>query len=164
MSSAGGSRHTARGRPGLAAVLLPALSVALALGPARDEWAEGASTTLVVRSEVELAVAVERLRSSGGTIVLRPGRYEHIVLGPRGPGRLIMRALPGAIAGIDHLEVGRDELHDPRSWDLVLIMEFASVEALRAYQQHPQHLALMAFNEPFVANVASVDFSQAAQP
>ena len=75
-----------------------------------------------------------------------------------------MRALRGAIAGIDHLEIGRDELHDPRSWDLVLIMEFASVDALRAYQHHPQHLALMAFNEPFVANVASVDFSGAAQP
>ena len=75
-----------------------------------------------------------------------------------------MRALRGAIAGIDHLEIGRDELHDPRSWDLVLIMEFASVDALRAYQHHPQHLALMAFNEPFVANVASVDFSGAARP
>jgi hypothetical protein len=75
-----------------------------------------------------------------------------------------MRALRGVIAGIDHLEIGRDELHDPRSWHLVLIMEFASVDALRAYQQHPQHLALMAFNEPFVANVASVDFSRAAQP
>lgn len=75
-----------------------------------------------------------------------------------------MRALRGAIAGIDHLEIGRDELHDPRSWDLVLIMEFASVDALRAYQQHPRHLAVMAFNEPFVANVASVDFSRAAQP
>ena len=72
-----------------------------------------------------------------------------------------MRALPGAIDGIEHLEIGRDELHDPRSWDLVLIMEFASVDALRVYQHHPQHLALMAFNEPFVANVASVDFSRA---
>jgi hypothetical protein len=45
------------------------------------------------------------------------------------------------------------------SWSLVLIMEFASLDALRAYQRHPQHLALMAFNEPFVANVASVDFT-----
>jgi hypothetical protein len=42
-------------------------------------------------------------------------------------------------------------------------MEFASVDALRAYQRHPQHLELMAFNEPFVANVASVDFTCADQ-
>ena len=72
-----------------------------------------------------------------------------------------MLALGDAIGGIQHLEIGRDELHDTRSWDLVLIMELASVDALRVYQHHPQHLALMAFNEPFVANVASVDFSRA---
>ena len=69
-----------------------------------------------------------------------------------------MFALRGTIGGIEHLEIGRDELHDERSWDLVLIMEFASVEALRAYQRHPDHLAVMVFNDPLVANVASVDF------
>ena len=70
-----------------------------------------------------------------------------------------MYALRGTISEIQHLEIGRDELHDARSWDLVLIMEFASAEALRAYQRHPEHRAVMAFNDPFVANVASVDFS-----
>jgi hypothetical protein len=69
-----------------------------------------------------------------------------------------MFALRGTIGGIQHLEIGRDDLHDPRSWDLLLIMAFASVEALRAYQQHPDHVAVMAFNDPFVANIASVDF------
>ena len=71
-----------------------------------------------------------------------------------------MLALRGAIGEIRHLEIGRDELHDARSWSLVLIMEFASVDSLRAYQRHPRHLALMAFNDPFVANVASVDFTR----
>jgi hypothetical protein len=71
-----------------------------------------------------------------------------------------MLALRDAIEGIEHLEIGRDELHDARSWDLVLIMEFRSVEALRAYQRHPQHVAVMAFNQPFVADVASVDFTR----
>jgi hypothetical protein len=74
-----------------------------------------------------------------------------------------MLALRGEIGEIEHLEIGRDELHDARSWDLVLIMEFASVEALRAYQRHPQHVAVMAFNDPFVANVASVDFRRMEQ-
>jgi len=68
-------------------------------------------------------------------------------------------ALRGSIAEIRRLEIGRDELHDARSWDLVLIMEFESVDALRAYQRHPEHRALMAFNTPFVADVASVDFT-----
>jgi hypothetical protein len=47
------------------------------------------------------------------------------------------------------LEIGRDELHDARSRDLVLIVEFASVAALRTYQRHPQRRAVMNFNEPF---------------
>ena len=62
------------------------------------------------------------------------------------------------IAGIEHLEIGRDILHDDRSWDLILIMRFASTGALRSYQQHPEHQKAMAFNQPFVADVASVDF------
>ena len=74
-----------------------------------------------------------------------------------------MFALRETIGGIQHLGIGRDELHDARSWDLVLIMEFASAEALRAYQRHPDHLAVMAFNDPFVANVASVDFTRPAR-
>lgn len=69
-----------------------------------------------------------------------------------------MLALRSTISGIEHLEIGRDILHDPRSWDLILIMRFASTEALRSYQQHPEHLRLMAFNQPSVENVASVDF------
>ena len=75
-----------------------------------------------------------------------------------------MFALRGTISGIQHLEIGRDELHDERSWDLVLIMEFASAEALRVYQRHPDHVAVMAFNDPFVANVASVDFTRRGMP
>ena len=71
-----------------------------------------------------------------------------------------MRALRDTIGEVQHLEIGRDELRDARSWDLVLIMRFASAEALRAYQRHPDHLAVMGFNDPFVANVASVDFTR----
>lgn len=68
-------------------------------------------------------------------------------------------ALPRSIAEIRHLEIGRDELRDDRSWDLALIMRFESVDALRAYQRHPDHRAVMAFNDPFVADMGSVDFT-----
>ena len=80
---------------------------------------------------------------------------EHI-----GEFRRRMLALRTTISGIEHLEIGRDILHDARSWDLILIMRFASTEALRNYQQHPEHLSLMAFNQPYVADVASVDFEE----
>ena len=69
-----------------------------------------------------------------------------------------MFALRGTVPGIEHLEIGRDILHDARSWDLILIMRFASVEVLRAYQQHPEHMAVMAFNQPRVEAVGAVDF------
>ena len=71
-----------------------------------------------------------------------------------------MLALRTTISSIEHLEIGHDILHDARSWDLILIMRFASTEALRSYQQHPEHLRLMEFNQPFVTDVASVDFEQ----
>lgn len=70
-----------------------------------------------------------------------------------------MLTLRDSIAEIRRLEIGRDELGDARSWDVVLIMAFDSVDALRTYQRHPAHQAVMAFNDPFVADVASVDFT-----
>ena len=69
-----------------------------------------------------------------------------------------MLALQTTIPNIEHLEIGLDILHDARSWDLILIMRFGSTDALRNYQQHPDHLSVMAFNQPSVADVASVDF------
>lgn len=69
-----------------------------------------------------------------------------------------MLALPEQVPGIARLTVGRDILQEARSWDLVLDMRFASLEALRNYQQHPAHQAAMQFNQPCVADVAAVDF------
>jgi hypothetical protein len=37
-----------------------------------------------------------------------------------------MLDLRTSIAGIEHLEIGRDILHDARSWDLILMMRFVS--------------------------------------
>jgi hypothetical protein len=70
-------------------------------------------------------------------------------------------ALRSVITEIEHVEIGRDILRSVRSWDLVLIMRFASVEALRRYQPHPAHVKVMEFNQPCVETVASVDFEEA---
>ncbi|HWL62282.1 MAG TPA: Dabb family protein [Steroidobacteraceae bacterium] len=72
-----------------------------------------------------------------------------------------MRALRDPIPAIHSLEIGRDILREARSWDVVLIMRFESIEALRTYQQHPLHVGLMLFNQPHVADVAAVDFMDA---
>jgi hypothetical protein len=68
-----------------------------------------------------------------------------------------MLTLQACIPEIEQLEVGRDILRDARSWDLMLIMGFASVEALRHYQLHPEHQKVMKFNQSALADVGSVD-------
>lgn len=70
-------------------------------------------------------------------------------------------ALRAAIPEIEQVEIGRDILHEARSWDIVLIMRFASVEALQRYQPHPAHVKVKEFNTPQVEAVASVDFTEA---
>ena len=72
-----------------------------------------------------------------------------------------MLALRSVIREILRVEIGRDVLRDARSWDLVLIMEFESVAALRQYQAHAEHKAVMLFNDPCVAELASIDFFRA---
>jgi hypothetical protein len=70
-----------------------------------------------------------------------------------------MRALQNIIPEVAFLEIGRDELKTERSWSLILIMKFDTTAALKNYQQHPQHQAVMSFNGPYVADVGSIDFT-----
>ncbi|BFM51391.1 Dabb family protein [Marinomonas sp. THO17] len=69
-----------------------------------------------------------------------------------------MQALRHSIVEIKALHIGRDELKENRSWDLILDMQFDSLEDLRHYQSHPEHQAAMAFNSPHVADVGAIDF------
>ncbi len=69
-----------------------------------------------------------------------------------------MLALPDVIDTIKSLSIGKDELHEGRSWDLLLIMQFESVDALRHYQKHPAHVAVMQFNDAYVADIGAIDF------
>jgi hypothetical protein len=70
-------------------------------------------------------------------------------------------ALRAVIAEIEHIEVGRDILRGARSWDLILVMRFASVDALGRYQPHPEHVKVKDFNQSCVESVATVDFEEA---
>jgi hypothetical protein len=65
--------------PLLVAVVLVAAAVVVPAGSAR---------TLAVGSPRAFERAVAALRASGGTIVLRPGAYASLVVGPRSGGRL----------------------------------------------------------------------------
>ena len=69
------------------------------------------------------------------------------------------RDMFGQIPELLEIEVGRDVVEEPRSWHVVLLTRFDDAQALRRYQGHSVHEALMVFNGPFVESVAVVDYS-----
>jgi hypothetical protein len=56
-----------------------------------------------------------------------------------------LEALNGRIPGLLRLEVGIDFSRTESSGDVVLNSVFASRQALDAYQEHPEHKAIMPF-------------------
>lgn len=72
------------------------LSVLICVLALAAAWPESSDAAILVDSDAAFAAAVSELRTSGGTIILRPGRYDTLVVGPRSPRRLTIRARPGA--------------------------------------------------------------------
>ena len=70
-----------------------------------------------------------------------------------------LRALPAQIPEIQRYEIGIDELHGARSWDVVLISGFASFDTLQSYIEHPAHQEVVAFIEQVCETRAPVDFT-----
>ena len=62
-----------------------------------------------------------------------------------GKAKTMIESLRGSIPESRSLEVGIDLTQADASSDLVLNGTFDSVAALKAYQQHPDHLAVVAF-------------------
>ena len=76
---------------------LLSFAVLCGLALAGSAWpAESPAATIAVRSDAAFASAVDQLRASGGTIVLLPGRYDRLFVGPRSARPLIIRARLGA--------------------------------------------------------------------
>lgn len=80
---------------------------ALAGGAVIEPQRAGAETAYV-RSPGEFAAAVDRLRWSGGTIVLRGARYDRLRIGPRGRAKLTVRATRNASVGMVQLDRTRN--------------------------------------------------------
>jgi hypothetical protein len=70
-----------------------------------------------------------------------------------------LQGLVGVIPGLTSLEVGRDLGDSEANWDVVLVSEHDSVQALEVYQQHPAHLEVAAWVRKNVASKAAVDYS-----
>lgn len=70
--------------------------------------------------------------------------------------------MEGKIPVLRHIEVGTDVLHLERSYDIVLITKFDSLEDLQVYDNHPVHLEVKAhmkqvLDEPAFASISRAD-------
>ncbi|HBL73244.1 MAG: Dabb family protein [Bacteroidales bacterium] len=69
-----------------------------------------------------------------------------------------LEALNGRIPKLLHLEVGLDLLHSAASADVALYSEFADMDALAAYQVHPEHEAVKTFIQAVTAHRMVIDY------
>ena len=72
--------------------------------------------------------------------------------------RTALEALPPLIPEIRALQVGRNIAYPDSNWDVVLVADYDSLDALEAYQVHPDHQAAVAVIGPLVAQRSNVDF------
>jgi hypothetical protein len=71
----------------------------------------------------------------------------------------ILEQMEGNIPELRHVEVGVDILHTERSYDLVLITKFDSIEDMQEYQVHPYHVKEVLSNlRPMLKGSAAVDY------
>jgi hypothetical protein len=68
-----------------------------------------------------------------------------------------LERLQGNIPGLVSLDHGPDVLSTEKSWDHVIIADFADREALAVYNTHPLHEAIKPFSLPNVQDLAYVD-------
>jgi hypothetical protein len=69
-----------------------------------------------------------------------------------------LEALKGVTPTLIDIEVGLDVLGSDQSKDMVLYSEFASMDDLKAYAEHPEHVKVGGFLKPLVCERHCVDY------
>lgn len=72
--------------------------------------------------------------------------------------RAMLQGLRESVPQVRQLEVGIDTVRGARSWDLALVATFDSRADLEAYQNHPAHVAVVAFLRAVQSDRCSVDY------
>lgn len=70
----------------------------------------------------------------------------------------VLRNMEGKIAELRSIEVGKDVLHSERSYDIALVTTFDSLQALNAYQVHPEHKKVIAHMNEVRESSICVDY------
>ncbi len=68
-----------------------------------------------------------------------------------------LEPLVNVVPGIRSLQVRANAAYFDKNWDVVLVGDYESLEALDAYQVHPEHLAAGAVVRQHVSERASID-------
>ncbi len=66
--------------------------------------------------------------------------------------------LPRQIAEIESLDFGLDVVRSERSYDFGLLAGFRDLEALKRYQEHPEHQKVLEILKTFAEQIIAVDF------
>ena len=69
-----------------------------------------------------------------------------------------LEALKGVAPTLISIEVGLDVLGSAQSKDMVLYSEFASMDDLKAYANHPEHVKVGGYIKPRVCERHAVDY------
>ncbi|WP_309619856.1 Dabb family protein [Salinibacterium sp.] len=70
----------------------------------------------------------------------------------------VLEPLVDIVPGIHRLDVRPNIAYFDRNWDVLVIGDYESLEALDAYQVHPQHVAAAAVVRQHVTDRSSIDF------
>ena len=68
-------------------------------------------------------------------------------------------ALVGVIDEIKKMEIGIDITHSDMSMDLVLLTEFETVEAMKAYAVHPEHVKVSTYVRKVIETRVVLDYN-----
>ncbi|WEK62189.1 MAG: Dabb family protein [Candidatus Microbacterium colombiense] len=69
-----------------------------------------------------------------------------------------LNGLKAQITQIQSITAGANIAYPEANWDVTLVADFATLEALEEYQVHPAHVEVAGFVRSVVASRASVDF------
>ncbi len=70
----------------------------------------------------------------------------------------LLEGLAGRVPGMRHVEVGIDFERSDAAWDVALYTEFDTREALAAYQDFPEHVAMKGFIASVREHRAVIDY------
>ncbi|MFK3676583.1 Dabb family protein [Microbacterium sp. NPDC090218] len=69
-----------------------------------------------------------------------------------------LNALDGVVPQLLSISAGANVAYPDTNWDVTLVADFDSVEAIEEYQVHPAHEEVVAYIRSVVASRVAVDF------